>query len=265
MGSAIAEGIKCKFDVLGFDKDPGKTENLKGVNLYSDLNKLIEDSDVIILAVKPQDFGALLNEIKETAAGKLVISIAAGLPTSYIENILGNSKVVRVMPNLGVRICKGVSWVSKGKSTDEKDLKFVLRLFHLLGTALILDESMMDKATAFSGSGPGFWAHAILGKPRSEWKEYTKKVFIPELCKAAVNIGFDQRRASVVADRTCRGALSTVIAWNIEPQELKKQVASKGGTTEAGLAVLAGGGSLTDALLAAVKRAEELSLPPERI
>ncbi len=259
MGSAIAEGIKCKFDVLGFDKDPLKAKSITKVKLYPDLNRLLEDSEVIILAVKPQDFGPLLNEIKERVSGKLVISIAAGLPASYIENILVDSRVVRVMPNLGVRICKGVSWVSKGKLTDDKDLKFVLRLFHLLGTALILDESMMDKATAFSGSGPGFWAHAMEGKPRSEWKEYTKKVFIPELCKAAVSIGFDERRARVVADKTCRGSLSTVIAWNIEPKELERQVASKGGTTEAGLTVLANGGSLTDALLAAVKRAEELS------
>ncbi len=265
MGLAIAEGIKFKFDVFGFDKDPLKIKNLSRIKLYSDLNKLIEDSDAIILAVKPQDFKLLLSEIKVGVSGKLVISIAAGLSISYIENILENVRVVRVMPNLPVRIGKGVSWLSKGKLSDDVDFKFVLRLFGLLGVALILDESMMDKATAFSGSGPGFWAYAMEGKSRSEWKKYTKDVFIPELSRAAVSIGFGERQARVVADKTCRGSLSTVIAWNIDPAELQKQVASKGGTTEAGLAVLQSGGSLALALAAAVKRAGELSLSPERI
>ncbi len=259
MGSAIAERIKRKYRVFAFDKDKNKIQSLTGIRVTKSVIDLVNIVDVIILAVKPQDFDTMLKEIKDSVAGKLIISIAAGITNSYIEKLLGEVKIIRVMPNLPARVGQGISFLSKGRYATNKDLNLTLKLFRLLGIIFVLNEDMMNAATAVSGSGPGFWYNKVENMPRSEWREYSNKFFIPELTLAAESVKFDKRRARLIAQNTVRGSLAVVQAWQIEPTELKKQVASAGGTTEAGLEVLQKGGSLTQAVQAAVKRAEELS------
>lgn len=259
MGSAIVDRIRNKYHVSVFDKDEEKTKDLKGVTVAGNIAGLVEQSDVVILAVKPQDFYTVFNEIKSIVKDKLIISIAAGITTADIERFLEELKVIRVMPNLPARVGQGTSFLSKGRYATDKDLNIALKLFRFLGTTFVLNEDMMNAATAVSGSGPGFWCNAVENIPRSEWKEYSNKFFIPELTLAAESVKFDKKLARLLAENIVRGSLATVEAWHIEPAELKKQVASKGGTTQAGLEVLYKGGSLTEAVQAAVKRAEELS------
>jgi len=259
MGSAIAARIRHKYRVSIFDKDEQKTKDTRGVRVAGDIPGLVQQSDVVILAVKPQDFDIVLNEIKSMVKDKLIISIAAGITTAYIEKVLSTVKVIRVMPNLPARAGQGISFLSKGRFATDKDLNTALELFRFLGISFVLNEDMMNAATAVSGSGPGFWCHKVENIPRNEWEEYSNRFFIPELTLAAESVKFDKKLAHVLAENIVRGSLATVEAWHIEPAELKKQVASRGGTTEAGLEVLSKGGSLTQAVQAAVKRAEELS------
>ena len=89
MGSAIGQRLKSKFQVWAFDKDKGKTENLSDIKVAQDTLNLISAVIAVILSVKPQDFGEVLKEIKNDIDAKLVISIAAGISTGYIESRLG--------------------------------------------------------------------------------------------------------------------------------------------------------------------------------
>jgi pyrroline-5-carboxylate reductase len=260
MGSAIAERIKSAYEVIVFDKDISKTKNLSDIKVATDTIDLAKRADVFVLAVKPQDFEGLLKEIKDYAKDKLIISIAAGITTSYIETRLNKARVVRVMPNLPARIGKGVSCLCKGRFSKENDIKLALRLFKLIGEVLVLSENMMDAATAISGSGPGFWSQAVENRPKREWKEYSKKTLIPEFSSAAISVGFNAKQARFLAEKTVWASFDTVNAWHIKPEEFKKLVASKGGTTEAGLKKLKRGGTLLDAVRAAIQRAKRLSL-----
>lgn len=259
MGSAIAERIKRKYRVYVFDKDKNKIQNLPGIAAVDNIKDLVNGADIVIIAVKPQDFNEALDEIKNIIKGKLAVSIAAGITTAQIEKSLGKVKVIRAMPNLPARVGQGISFLSKGRYASVRDLNIVLKLFRRLGVTFVQGEDMMSAATAVSGSGPGFWCNAVENKPRSEWEEYSNKFFIPELTLAAESVRFDKKLARLIAEHIVRGSLATVEAWDIEPAELKKQVASKGGTTEAGLERLYKGGTLEEAVRAAKERAEELS------
>jgi pyrroline-5-carboxylate reductase len=259
LGSAIAERIKKKFRVYVFDKDTTKTSGLAGISVSRSLADLVIASDVIIIAVKPQDFDSVLNEIKDYVKDKLVISIAAGITTGYIEKVLGRARIIRAMPNIGAVVGESTSYICKGKYTGNKDLRLSVRLFNCIGHSFILPEDLMNAATAVGGSGPGFWGYLFDKQPPEEWDKYKSDYFIPELTSAAYSVGFDKKTAKLMAKSITFASLVTVNTLHITPEELSKKVASKGGTTEAGLEVLEKGGTLTDAVRAAKKRAEELS------
>lgn len=262
MGQAIAERLKSKYSVLVFDKDKSKTGLLKEIEVTSDAKELVNKADVVILAVKPQDFNSLLGEIKNCTKGKLVISIAAGISTRHIEKILAGSRVIRAMPNIGLKIAKSVTCLSKGASAADEDLSFARELFDYLGVTKDIDEGLMNAATAISGSGPGYIFYfmevhfidpvSITAQMRNDIVEHLKK--------AAQGVGFSPEEAESLAVDTSGSSIGLATITKIPLAELKKQVASKGGTTEAGLKILEKGGSWSDAAQAALRRAEELSL-----
>lgn len=259
MGSAIAEGIKNKYAVSVFDKDKNKINGLKNINAANNPVDLIKQCEIIILAVKPQDFDVLLNEIKSFVNGKLIISIAAGITTGYIEKVLGKVAVVRVMPNLAVKVRKSTTAICKGSIATNNDMKFVRKLFKYLGSVFIFPEDMMDAVTAITGSGPGFWCDLVQGIQKEKWKNYSLEHFIPEFSLAAEEVGFNKEDAKKLSTLTAMGSLATVEALGITPAQLRDKITSKGGTTQAGLEALHNTGSLTQAAKAAVCRAKELS------
>lgn len=255
MGAAIAERIKLKYTVRVFDKEATKTKGLVGVSAAESAVSLALHAEAIILAVKPQDMETALNEIKEYSKGRLIISIAAGVTTGYLEKVLGQARVIRVMPNLPAVVAGGVSCLSKGKFATNKDLAFSLRIFKRLGVVFVFGEEMMDAATAVSGSGPGFFYYFLQAHPENKAKD-----FMVSLCQAAESVGFNKRQAKLLADFTVKGSLALARAMGCSAEKLKQRVASKGGTTEAGLEVLRKGGSLSEAVQAALKRAKELAM-----
>ncbi len=264
MGFTICESIKKDFSVVAFDKDKSKTASAKAlkIDVAESIEKLVNDSEVVILAIKPQDFRELLDEIKEVPGinSKLVVSIAAGIKTRDIESILNDVRVIRVMPNIAAKVRKGMSCLSKGQKATDEDLKFTKDLFEHLGETLVLKEAMMDEATAISGSGSGYFCQLLEINNLTKIEDYKKytKVFIPELINAAENIGFSQGQANLLVKQTADGAIA-LLEDGLTPEELKKQVSSKGGTTEAAINTLKSGGSLKEAVVAAVNRAKELS------
>lgn len=259
MGSAIIERIKFKYELSVFDKDKSKTDKSNGVCVSYNVEDLVNHSDVVILAVKPQDYPTVVRELKSCIDYQSIISIAAGISTEYIEKGLGKIRVVRVMPNLPIKVGKGMICLCKGRYANQKDLDFAKELFGYMGQILVLEENLMNAATAVSGSGPGFFYNSIQDKSQPEWGKYTHDVFVPEFSRAARSVGFTGEQAMVLATVTAEGSLALLKETGLSPEVLCMQVTSKGGTTEAGIGVLHKGGSLEEAVKAALKRAEELS------
>lgn len=264
MGSSLATRLKTQkniYEIWVFDKDKDKIKNLLDINIAENNTELVNKVDTVVLAVKPQDFDIVLDEIKDHVKEKLIISIAAGITTAYIEKYLGCVRVVRTMPNMAVKIGKGMACLCKGRFATREDLNFTKHLFKHLGETLIINENMMDKATAISGSGPGYYFDIIQTK-QNEYRSNPNKVlkdFIRSLTEAAISIGFSKEEAKLLASTTGSASELLLKKTKLSPNELKKQITSKGGTTEAGLKALHKRGSLVEAAKAALRRAQELS------
>jgi len=255
MGSAIAERAKKPFQVTVFDKT--RAVNTKGLEAAKNLIDLINKSEAIILAVKPQDMPGLLEEIKKDLKGQLIISIAAGITTKYLEERLGKVRLIRVMPNMPAQIGEGVSGLFKGKFANEQDFNLARQLLSCVGVAKDFnDENMIDALTAISGSGPAYFCYFIKDRANAFSK---KDEFIGDLTQAAISIGFDSKLAEAISEKTVKGTISLLKRKDWSCQELIERVASEGGTTEAALGVLDRGGSLEEAVKAALKRSKELS------
>lgn len=250
MGQAIAQQIKADYQVFTFDKDQNKLKNFKGINIQRNCSDLLSKVDTVILAVKPQDLKSLLTEIKPAIKDKLIISIAAGITTTSIENILGAARLIRAMPNMPAKTGSGMTCLCKGKFSSIIDLDFAQELFAYLGETLNIDESMMNAATAVSGSGPAYVCYFL--------KE-NKEKFLQDFQDAAENLGFSPQESALLTKTTFFGTKDYLEKTGVSCEELIKQVVSKGGTTEAALEVLKSKGTLKDALNAALKRAQELS------
>ncbi len=264
MGSAITQKLsleKNAYEICIFDKEKSKLINSPGIKIAKDIRDLASQSEAIILAVKPQDFDHVLRELKNLANAKLIISIAAGITTKHIEKVLGPLRVIRAMPNLGVRIGESVTCLSKGVLATDEDLELAQELFYYLGTDRVIDEGMMNAATAISGSGPAyiFYFMETNGLDPENIPEHARHDMMKRLEKAAEGLGFDIADAAFLAANTTNAALSLLRKTKISAQELRKQVTSKAGTTEAAIAVLIKGGSWEEAARAALKRADELS------
>ena len=265
MGQAIAEQLKGDYTIYCFDKDITKSKDLSGIEATKTMAELVNKAEVVILAVKPQDFESVLEEIKSNiSTEKLFISIAAGISTAYIEKKLGVVRVIRTMPNIAIKIGQGMSCLSKGRYASQEDFDFAENLFDYLGETQRIDEAKMDAATAVSGSGPGFCFQMSLKEKIDthdidQFRKFVEAKFIPSLKQAAQSVGFSAEEAEFLSVTTGNSCSSLLVKTKLSPEELRKQVTSQGGTTEAGLEALDKTGSLTEAVKAALARAIELS------
>ncbi len=182
---------------------------------------VVSESDTVVLAVKPQDLDAVLEGVASGMADKLAVSIAAGKPLSYFEALLPGARVVRVMPNLACQVGEGMSAYCGGSSATAADLELVAGILGCAGQTLELPESLFDVVTALSGSGPAFFAYAL-----------------KSLADGAVREGMEPDAALMLAEQTMLGTAKVLMEKGVEPSDFMAQVASKGGTTAAGLAVL---------------------------
>ncbi len=262
MGQAIAQRIKKNYEVWVFDKKEIKqTSALFRINVAKSISELVERScGFVILAVKPQDIDSVLEEIKSTKIN-LLTSIAAGISINYIKKHLGEVHVVRATPNLPIKVGKGIICIAEDSLEPQDRLLFALGSYDSLGRIFYIAETMMDAATAVSGSGPGFFFALVEGIAQQEWERFAKEIFAPRLSDAALAVGFDKETAQELAMETAIGSLALLQqSAPLSAEALRIQVTSKGGTTEAGLEVLQGRiENLTKAVKAALKRGEELS------
>lgn len=216
------------------------------MNIHALAGDYISESDIIILAVKPQDFPGLSEQIKAfIRPEQLILSIMAGIKMEQISKMLGGEKVVRSMPNLPSQIGMGMTVFTSSPAIDKKELFIIQNLINTTGKSVYVeDENMLDAATAISGSGPAY-----------------VYFFMQAMINAASDMGFTPSQAELLVNQTFMGAVHLHNQSQLTCQEWIQRVASKGGTTEAALAVLEKhevSSEIEQALRAALTRAREL-------
>jgi pyrroline-5-carboxylate reductase len=206
---------------------------------------VVDASDILVLAVKPQQMGTVMSELNGHVAGKLIISVAAGVTLATLTQGLGNgARYVRVMPNTPCLIGRGAAAYALGQNATSADAELTAQLLGTVGRAYRLEEKMLDAVTGLSGSGPAF-----------------VYLMIEALSDGGVRAGLPRDIALGLAAQTVMGAAAMVVKTGVHPALLKDEVASPGGTTIAGLQVLEAGavrGHLMAAVEAAARRSAEL-------
>jgi pyrroline-5-carboxylate reductase len=236
-------------EVVISDIDPARIEKMVdeyGVSTAPSNRDAVKGAKTVILAVKPQKLEDVLKEIKDTVAPEqLVISIAMGKSTGFIENILPpDIAVVRVMPNNPAMVGSATSVISYGTYAGEDARAKAMEIISFLGDAYELDESLQDQAMALSGCGPAYFY-----------------VIAEALCDAAVRLGLDRAFALKLAAGTMIGSGKMILETGLNPAALKDMVTSPGGSTIAALEMLeqnALRGAFYEALSAAFRRAKEV-------
>lgn len=226
MGGAIIGGLAKQFPkerLFGYDKDHDKAVGISHhVTLCTSVSELVSNSDILIIAVKPDVVKSLLSEVKPVIDGTLLISIAAGITIGAIEEAAGSDrKVIRVMPNTPALVGEGMAVLAPNANCDQADLAHAEEIFSLLGKTLILPEKHFDAVTALSGSGPAYGF-----------------TMIQAMADAGVKLGIPRDKAQLLAAQTLKGAAEMVVASGDEPIALRGKVCSPGGTTIAAVHVL---------------------------
>lgn len=228
MASAIIKGVlsaccKPEVEIKGSEVNCEIAElaqNRLGIDVLTDNRLLTIDSDVIFIATKPNYVSQVLEEIKdEITPEKLVVSIAAGVSTEKIEKIIGQRRVVRVMPNTPALVQEGMSGVCKGAYASEEDAQFVMNLLSNIGKVIEVEESQIDIVTAISGSGPAFFYQVI-----------------EDMARAGEKLGLEYEKSLLLATQTAIGSAKMVLNRGELPvQTLIDNVATKGGCTFVGI------------------------------
>ena len=197
----------------------------------------------VLIAVKPNVVPDVLDEIRPVVGdGATIISIAAGVRTSFIDERLGGKgRIVRVMPNTPMLVGEGMSAIAAGPRASNEDVHWTQRLFSASGLTVVMKEELIDAVTAVSGSGPAYFFYLI-----------------EAMTAAGVAEGIDPEVAEMLATRTCIGAGQLLAETRKSPEALRKQVTTPGGTTERAIRMMEAG-EVKETLIAAIRAAAERS------
>lgn len=217
-----------------------------GVTVKTENRNAVQGADIVLLCVKPKVVGEVLKEIEPELNEKtLVISVAASVPTNYIEQHLGaKAPVVRVMPNTPSTVGCGMTGICRGAHASGEHLEMARAMFNAVGRTVVVDEKNMDAVTGLSASGPAF-AYIIL----------------ESLAEAGVKVGLPRDVATLLAAQTMKGAASVVLETGDHPALLKDAVTTPAGCTIDGILELEEGKlrvTLIKAVVKATSRAGEL-------
>ena len=217
-----------------------------GIEVTTDNRAAIHNADVILLCVKPQTLGDVVQEIEhDLRPDQLVISIAASVPTSYIEQrIPAGIAVIRAMPNTPSMVGAGMTAFCCGKAVKPADLEVVRTLFETVGEAVRVDEKHMDAVTGLSASGPAYIF-----------------MILESLAEGGVKMGLPRDIAMKLAGQTVMGSAKMMLETGDHPALLKDAVATPAGCTVDGILELEEGGlrvTLIKAVVKASQRAKEL-------
>lgn len=226
MASALIDGLLCAdvpaLDIFVSDKNKDKRDGFaqKGVTAVAPdkAGELIQKSDIVVLAVKPQVMLEVCQSIKACLDGKLIISVAAGLSVATLEQMTGSHRVVRVMPNIPAAVGFGASGLYATVSDTDKQM--ATKITEASGLAVWVDkEDDLHAVTAVAGSAPAYFFY-----------------FLEAMIDKAVAMGLNADDAKKLAAQTMQGA--AVMASKDDPAALRAKVTSKGGTTFAAITYL---------------------------
>ena len=222
-----------------------------GVAPTSNNREAVKKANVILLCVKPQTVGHVVDEIKhELSEKKLLISIAASVPTDYIERRLSAKvPVIRAMPNTPSMVGEGITAIAKGKFATDKDVDTAQKLFGAVGRTVVADEKNMDAITGLSASGPAFIY-----------------IILESLAEGGVKAGLSRELATLLAAQTALGAAKVALETGHHPALLKDTVTTPAGCTIDGILELEEGGlrvTLIKAVVKAAERAKQLLITDE--
>ncbi|SCX89123.1 pyrroline-5-carboxylate reductase [Desulfoluna spongiiphila] len=233
-------------------------ETQYNVHTSASAAETFDGATTVVLAVKPQGMGALLEELRDkgltrVTERKQIITIAAGLPLSFYEEILydgipgastGLLPILRVMPNTPSLVLAGMSGLCGNRHASPEDMDMAETILSAMGDVLRVTEDQMDGVTAVSGSGPAYFFYVV-----------------EAMINTAKEMGFEGEDAKRLALGTINGAAKLLLASDDEPEDLRRKVTSPGGTTEAAINEMKARGvegGIREGMLAAARRSREM-------
>ncbi len=250
LGGIISSGIFSGKDIWVSELNSSKLAELNekyGVNTTEDAAEVVKNTDIFILAVKPNIYPVVLEGIKEFVdTSKIIVTIAAGVTITSVEKILGSDKkIVRTMPNTPALVGEGMASISPNSMVDSDELENIKKIFESFGKAEILPEYLIDSVIGVSGSSPAYVF-----------------MFIEALADGAVLGGMPRDKAYKFAAQSVLGSAKMVLETGRHPGDLKDAVCSPGGTTIEAVKVLEEEGfrkSVIKAVEACIEKSKKMS------
>lgn len=260
MAGLIGTGLCSGESILASDRSPERMEYLArkiGIRTTQSNKDVFDKSDIIILSIKPQNMKEALEDIKpcpETRGKKIIISIAAGIRVSFIEDMLYSSiskenrhlfPIARVMPNTPGLAGAGMTGICFNDLMEDEDSETVKSIFASMGKTLICREDEMDAVTAMSGSGPAYVFY-----------------FMESMISAGRKLGFSDESSILLTMETIKGAVRLMETQEETPESLRRKVTSPGGTTEAAISMMEASGvmdGIIKGIISASEKSKELS------
>lgn len=247
IGGLLARGLPATRITVS---DPVEKVRLmlaeKDLHVTDDNAAAICNADIVVFAVKPQVFAGILKPLKGLLEGKLVISIVAGAEIATIASILETGRIVRVMPNTPALVQTGAHGLFANEAVTAQDRELASQVLASTGlTIWVNSEAQIDAVTAVSGSGPAYFFYMM-----------------ESMIRAGKNLGLDEKVATALTLQTALGAAQMAITSASSPAELRRNVTSPNGTTQAAIEVFDHAHisqNIQAALAAAQKRSQELA------
>ena len=228
MGEALIHGIISKKAIapsrlFAVDTLLDRCEYVSkkyGIVCDTDVTKLARNSNVIIIAVKPNDVERVADKLRTLLTSKqLVITIAARISSEFLSKILGGKiPVIRAMPNIAVVVGEGMIAISRGPNSSTEHIALAEKIFSSTGKVAIVDEKDLDAVTALSASGPAYIF-----------------MIIEALSDGGVTVGLERDISTLLATQTTLGAAKMILETREHPAKLRDMVTTPGGTTVEGL------------------------------
>ena len=221
---ALESGVLNKENVYVYDINPAMMEKAKGwgVNLAENDEDVCAKSEIILLAVKPQNAAEALAQCQKALDGKALMSIVAGVTVERLQNMIdGTPRILRLLPNTPAMVFEGAFALCSDNDLTEEELEAAKSLYSTIGVVEMIPEHLLDAACGLSGGGPAYVA-----------------MFIEAMADGGVKQGLPRATAYRLAAQTCLGTAKMILEKGIHPGELKDMVCSPAGTTIEGVRIL---------------------------
>ena len=244
---AVASGVLAPEQAYVYDINPAAMDMAKnlGVNLAADDEEVCAKSDIILLAVKPQNAAEALAMCKKALDGKALMSIVAGVTVERLQNMIdGTPRILRIMPNTPALVFEGAFALCSDNDFTEEELAAAKAIYEKIGIVEMIPEKLIDTVCGLSGGGPAYAA-----------------MFIEALADGGVKNGLPRATAYRLAAQTCLGTAKMILETGIHPGALKDMVTSPGGTTIEGCEALERGGmryAVIDCINVATEKSKKL-------